>query len=153
MSAKPKATKPTPSRTPEPPANEEEDDGIRIAYVDDDMELTRLVSTALEEEGWDVVVANDGEAGLEMILVEQPDLIILDVMMPGLTGWEICKYVRSKPDWSNTPILMLTGIGERMNALTAPLYGADAYLDKPFDIDDVVETVRQLLAQAQANQN
>ena len=48
---------------------------------------------------------------------------------------------------------MLTGIGERMNALTAPLYGADAYLDKPFDIDDVVETVRQLLAQAQANQN
>jgi len=122
---------------------------IRIAYIDDDLELTRLVSAALEEEGWEVLVANDGEAGLEMILVEQPDLIILDVMMPGLTGWEICKYVRSKPDWAQTPILMLTGIGERMNAMTAPLYGADAHLDKPFDLDDVVETVRQLIAQAQ----
>lgn len=122
---------------------------IRIAYVDDDVELTRLVSVALEDEGWEVLVENDGEAGLEMILAGQPDLIILDVMMPGLTGWEICKYVRSKPDWNNTPILMLTGIGERMNAMTAPLYGADAFLDKPFDIDDVVETVRQLVAQAQ----
>jgi len=122
---------------------------IRIAYVDDDLELTRLVSGALEDEGWEVIVENDGESGLEMILVEQPDLIILDVMMPGLTGWEICKYVRSKPDWNGTPILMLTGIGERMNALTAPLYGADAYLDKPFDIDEVVETVRQLVAQSQ----
>lgn len=127
-----------------------EHEPIRIAYVDDDLELTRLVSGALEEEGWEVVVGNDGESGLELILVEQPDLIILDVMMPGLTGWEICKYLRSKPDWNTTPILMLTGIGERMNALTAPLYGADAYLDKPFDIDDVVETVRQLLAQARA---
>ncbi len=125
------------------------EDAPRIAYVDDDVELTRLVSGALSEEGWEVLVENDGESGLEMILVEQPDLIILDVMMPGLTGWEICKYIRSKPDWAQTPILMMTGIGERINAMTAPLYGADAFIDKPFDIDDVVETVRQLLAQAE----
>lgn len=121
---------------------------LRIAYVDDDLELTRMVGGALSDEGWEVLIENDGESGLEMILVEQPDLVILDVMMPGLTGWEICKYLRSKPDWSNTPILMLTGIGERMNAMTAPLYGADAHLDKPFDLDDLVETVRQLAAQA-----
>lgn len=132
------------------PRSEDTDALIRIAYIDDDLELTRLVSAALEDEGWEILIENDGEAGLEMILVEQPDLVILDVMMPGLTGWEICKYLRSKPDWNNTPILMLTGIGERMNAMTAPLYGADAHLDKPFDIDDVVETVRQLLAQAQS---
>ena len=147
MPAKPKA----PPVAKAGPSAASDADSIRIAYVDDDIELTRLVSGALEEEGWEVIVENDGEAGLEMILVEQPDLIILDVMMPGLTGWEICKYVRSKPDWNSTPILMLTGIGERMNALTAPLYGADAYLDKPFDIDDVVETVRQLVAQAQVS--
>jgi len=127
-----------------------EDEPVRIAYVDDDLELTRMVGDALSEEGWEVLVANDGESGLELILSEQPDLIILDVMMPGLTGWEICKYIRSKPDWATTPILMLTGIGERMNALTAPLYGADAHLDKPFDIDELVETVRQLVAQALA---
>lgn len=128
----------------------EESDAVRIAYVDDDIELTRMVGEALGDEGWEVLVANDGESGLELILSEQPDLIILDVMMPGLTGWEICKYIRSKPDWNETPILMLTGIGERMNAMTAPLYGADAHLDKPFDIDELVETVRQLAAQALA---
>jgi DNA-binding response OmpR family regulator len=127
-----------------------DDDPLRIAYVDDDLELTRMVGDALADEGWEVLVAHDGESGLELILSEQPDLIILDVMMPGLTGWEICKYIRSKPDWANTPILMLTGIGERMNAMTAPLYGADAHLDKPFDIDDLIETVRQLGAQALA---
>ncbi len=145
MAAKPKA----PVQPKSKGTKSEEAEPIRIAYVDDDIELTRLVSGALEEEGWEVLVENDGESGLEMILVEQPDLIILDVMMPGLTGWEICKYVRSKPDWNGTPILMLTGIGERMNAMTAPLYGADAFLDKPFDLDDVVETVRQLIAQSQ----
>lgn len=117
-----------------------------IVYVDDDLELTRLVSTALEDEGFQVFTANDGENGLETILVEQPDMVILDVMMPGLTGWEISKYMRSKEMFSNTPILMLTGIGERMNALTAPLYGATSHLDKPFDIEDLLETVKQLLA-------
>lgn len=117
----------------------------RIVYVDDDLELVRLVETALSDEGWDVMTANDGESGLEMILVEQPDLVILDVMMPGLTGWEISKYLRTKKAFSDLPILMLTGIGERMNALTAPLYGATAHLDKPFDLDDLLEVVRQLL--------
>jgi DNA-binding response OmpR family regulator len=117
-----------------------------IVYVDDDLELIRLVSTALEDEGYEVFTATDGESGLETILVEQPSMVILDVMMPGLTGWEISKYMRTKEMFANTPILMLTGIGERMNALTAPLYGATAHLDKPFDIEDLLETVRQLIA-------
>lgn len=116
-----------------------------IVYVDDDLELVRLVEGTLLDEGWDVITAHDGENGLETILVEQPDLVILDVMMPGLTGWEISKYLRSKKDFSDMPILMLTGIGERMNALTAPLYGATAHLDKPFDVEDLLEIVRQLL--------
>lgn len=132
---------PARSSEPAPPRDKK-----LIVYVDDDLELARMVETALlEGNAWDVMTANDGEAGLEMILVEQPDLIILDVMMPGLTGWEISKYIRTKPDWNDTPILMLTGIGERMNALTAPLYGATAHLDKPFDVEELLETVRQLL--------
>ncbi len=147
-SSKPSKLKATaPKKAPKGDLGEEP---VRIAYVDDDLELTRMVSDALADEGWEILVANDGESGLELILSEQPDIILLDVMMPGLTGWEICKYIRSKPDWAGTPILMLTGIGERMNALTAPLYGADAHLDKPFDIDELVETVRQLVAQSLA---
>jgi DNA-binding response OmpR family regulator len=117
----------------------------RIVYVDDDLELTRLVKDALVEEGYEVMVANDGEEGLETILVEQPDLIVLDVMMPGLTGWEIAKHLRTKEAFAGTPIAMLTGIGERMNAMTAPLYGANAHIDKPFDIEDLLDTVAALL--------
>ena len=136
-----KTVRPVRSVTPAP----DNTGAKRIVYVDDDLELVRLVEGALADEGWDVITANDGETGLETILVEQPDLVILDVMMPGLTGWEISKYLRTKRDFADLPILILTGIGERMNALTAPLYGATAHLDKPFDLDDLLEVVRQLL--------
>ncbi len=117
----------------------------RIVYVDDDLELTRLVQGWLQDEGYEVFVANDGEEGLGTILVEQPDLIILDVMMPGLTGWEIVKHLRTKPDWQAVPVLMLTGIGETLNAMTSPLYGANDHLDKPFDLDELTYKVEALL--------
>jgi len=116
-----------------------------VVYVDDDLELVRLVTDLLEEEGCRVMTATDGEAGLELILVEQPDVVILDVMMPGLTGWEIVRYLRTKPAFEKLPVLMLTGIGERMNAMTAPLYGATDHLDKPFDPDELVARVQLLL--------
>lgn len=119
-----------------------------IVYVDDDLELVRLVADLLEDEGCRVVTATDGEAGLEAILTERPDLAILDVMMPGLTGWEIVKYLRTRAGFESLPVLMLTGIGERMNAMTAPLYGATDHLDKPFDPDELVARVQLLLEQS-----
>lgn len=120
----------------------------KIVYADDDLELTRLVAGTLRDEGYEVVVANDGEEGLESILVEEPDLVILDVMMPGLTGWEVAKYLRSKREFDATPIMMLTGIGERMNEMTAPLYGANAHLDKPFDMEELLAMVEGLIAES-----
>ena len=68
-------------------------------------------------------------------------------MMPGLTGWEVCKYVKSKEGYKETLILMLTAVGETVNQMTAPLYGADAHLDKPFDMDEIVRVVQGLLSQ------
>lgn len=132
--------------TEETKKGQAKEEALRICYLDDDLELTRMVSQVLEAEGYEVLIGSDGESGLELILSEQPDLIILDVMMPGLTGWEIAKYIRSKPDWNDTPIIMLTGIGEAMNAMTAPLYGADAHIDKPFELDQLTETVRKALS-------
>lgn len=125
----------------------------RIVYVDDDLELTRLVANTLKDEGYEVIIANDGEEGLETILVEEPDLVILDVMMPGLTGWEVAKYLRSKREFDATPIMMLTGIGERMNEMTAPLYGANDHLDKPFEMEDLLEMVEDLLAEASEDED
>ncbi len=118
----------------------------RIAYVDDDLELRAVVAQFLEEEGYEVLLAADGEEGLALIITEQPDLVILDVMMPKQNGWEVTKSLRANPQWQSLPILMLTGIGATLNEMTAPLYGATDHLDKPFEFDDLLDKVEALLS-------
>ena len=118
-----------------------------ILLADDDVDIRTLVRLAIENIDCDIIEASDGEIALEQILVEAPDLVVLDVMMPGLTGWEVCKYVKSKEGYKDTLILMLTAVGETVNQMTAPLYGADAYLDKPFDMDEIVKVIQGLLGQ------
>jgi DNA-binding response OmpR family regulator len=122
-----------------------------ILLADDDIEIRTLVRHALEDLSCDLIEAEDGEAALEQILVEAPDLVVLDVMMPGLTGWEICKYIRQRENYDHTLILMLTAVGEEVNSLTAPLYGADHHLDKPFDLDEMQMIVKKLLAQGKSH--
>ena len=117
-----------------------------ILLADDDVDIRTLVRLAIEGIDCDIIEASDGEIALEQILVEAPDLVVLDVMMPGLTGWEVCKYVKSKEGYKETLILMLTAVGETVNQMTAPLYGADAHLDKPFDMDEIVQVVQSLLS-------
>ena len=116
-----------------------------VVMADDDIEIRRILSRTVGTLDCDVIQAEDGEQGLELIIQHEPDLVILDVMMPTFSGWELCKYIRSKPNLEKTPIVMLTAIGKTVNEMTSPLYGADAYLDKPFDIDEVVEVVSRLL--------
>lgn len=116
-----------------------------VLIADDDMEIRALVRRALSDLDCELIEAHDGEDALEKIIVEAPDLVVLDVMMPTLTGWEICKYIRSKPHLADTRVLMLTAVGKTVNELTSPLYGADAYLDKPFDLKELAAEVQRLL--------
>ena len=125
-------------------ANREEQPLILIA--DDDPDLRRLLQLQLETMNCRLIEANDGAKTLELILTEQPDLVILDVMMPELTGWEILKYVRNKPELSHIGVLMLTGIGETLNELSSPMYGADDYIDKPFKASELVFKIRRVLS-------
>jgi DNA-binding response OmpR family regulator len=118
----------------------------RIAYVDDDLELRTVVAQFLEEEGYEVLLAADGEEGLALIITERPDMVILDVMMPKQNGWEVTKSLRANPEWKDIPILMLTGIGATLNEMTAPLYGATDHLDKPFDFEELLDKVEALLS-------
>lgn len=118
---------------------------LRILLADDDPDIRAILRAHLETYALTLFEARNGEEALEAILVEKPNLVVLDVMMPELNGWEICKYVRSKEDLADVRILMLTAIGQRVNELTSPLYGADAYLDKPFDLDEIDATVRRLV--------
>ena len=116
-----------------------------IMLADDDIEIRRILMRALGGLDAELIEASDGEQALEAIIQHQPDLVILDVMMPTLSGWELCKYIRSKPDLEHIKVLMLTAIGRTVNEMTSPLYGADAHMDKPFDIQEVLETVKTLL--------
>ena len=116
-----------------------------ILIADDDPDLRRMVRLQLEELPVDILEANDGANTLELILTEAPDLIVLDVMMPELTGWEILRYLRGKPELSETGVLMLTGIGETLNELSSPMYGADDYIDKPFKARELLKKIRKIL--------
>lgn len=124
-----------------------------VLLADDDVTIRSLVRLSLEPIDCDIIEAEDGEEALEAILVEAPDLVVLDVMMPGLTGWEVTKYVRQREGYDDTLILMLTAVGEGVNAMTAPLYGADRYLDKPFDTEELAQTVSELLKQGRSQES
>ena len=119
----------------------------KILIADDDPEMRGLLRAHLETLDCALLEAADGEKALETIILEHPDLVVLDVMMPELNGWEICKYIKSKPDYKDIGVVMLTGIGETVNELTSPLYGADAYIDKPFDIDELDFKIRKVLSE------
>lgn len=120
--------------------------GIKILVADDDLEILGLVSRHLQRSDATVLQASDGDEALKIARKEAPDIIVLDVMMPGMSGWEVCRAVRDDDDLKGTGVLMLTGIGERLNEMTSPLYGADEFLDKPFELkelDHKIDEVRK----------
>ena len=118
---------------------------VHLLVVDDEPEVLNLLVPFLRRRGYTVSEAEDGDQALEKILTDRPNIVLLDVMMPGLNGWEISQYVRDRVELDPVRIIMATGIGQEMNAATAPLYGADAYIDKPFRLDDVDRTVQDVI--------
>jgi len=116
-----------------------------ILIADDDPEILTLLGIRLSKKGFQVIDAQDGNAALEKAKKERPDLVLLDVMMPGKNGWEVAKALREDPTLAEVGIVMLTAIGERVNEMTSPLYGADDFVDKPFDFVDLEEKIRAVL--------
>lgn len=117
-----------------------------ILLADDDSELRAMLRAHFSRMDCDLLESIDGADTLEQIITHRPNLVILDVMMPELTGWEISKYVKEREIYSETGIVMLTGIGPTNNELTSPLFGADDYIDKPFEFGELQQKVRQVLA-------
>ncbi|MGE0786460.1 MAG: two-component system response regulator [Sandaracinaceae bacterium] len=113
-----------------------------VLVADDDVEILGLVTRHLRTyDGVRILEASDGEEALKIARRERPNLVILDVMMPGMTGWEVCRAIREDETLGATRVVMLTGIGERLNEMTSPLYGADEYLDKPFEFGDLDDRI------------
>jgi len=116
-----------------------------ILVADDDIEILSLVTRNLRRMDATILEANDGEEALKIARREKPDLVVLDVMMPGMSGWEVCRAIREDAGLAGTSVIMLTGIGERLNEMTSPLYGADDHLDKPFDFEELERRVEAQL--------
>ena len=121
-----------------------------VAVVADDepamLEVLTQHLKAMHSPRFEVHPAEDGEQAWEAIRKGLPDLVVLDVMMPGMSGWEVCRKIRESPALAHTSVVILTGIGERTNEMTSPLFGADSHIDKPFEFDDLDERIAEALA-------
>jgi DNA-binding response OmpR family regulator len=117
----------------------------RVLIVDDEPNIVISLEFLLERAGLEVLIARDGEAGLAEIRSAQPDLVILDVMMPKLDGFAVLQAVRADPVVRSTPILMLTARGRDADQKKGLVLGANAYLSKPFSTAELVERVQELL--------
>ncbi len=120
----------------------------RILLVDDNQNMRVVIKRMLEKAGHKIVEANTGEEALRMLEVDKPDLILLDVMMPGDDGWEVCRKIKAKEKLKGIPVAMLTvrATGDDMDMSSES--GADAHITKPFDMEYLQRTVESLLRKA-----
>ena len=117
----------------------------KILVADDEPNIVISLEYLLKREGYAVVVARDGQEALDAIAREQPDLVLLDVMMPKKTGFEVCQEVRANEALQGLKILMLTAKGRDTDVAKGTAMGADAYMTKPFATRDLVQKVAQML--------
>ena len=114
----------------------------KILIVDDDENICELLRLYLEKDGFETIVANDGEQAVEYASKYSPDLILLDIMLPKLDGWQVCREIRKT---SETPIIMLTAKGETFDKILGLELGADDYVSKPFDTKEVIARIKAVL--------
>ena len=117
----------------------------KVLIVEDDAGARRLMEFTLQQEGYEVVVASNGLEGLEQAQIEQPDAIVMDVMMPVMAGYEACLRLKEIPTTSHIPILILTGRDQVADETFSLMAGADDYLPKPASPSEVAERVHRLI--------
>ncbi len=122
----------------------------KIMIVDDDSNICELLRMYLEKEGFSTVIANDGQQAVEIFPKENPNLILLDIMLPGLDGWQVCRKIRAT---SSCPIIMTTAKGETFDKVLGLELGADDYIVKPFDTKEVVARIKAVLRRTSSHIN
>ena len=119
----------------------------KILVVDDEIYIVHILDFSLGMEGYEVITALDGEQALEKVKTEKPDLIVLDIMMPKLDGYEVCKSIKSSADTQHIPVILLSAKGRNVDQKLGFDVGADDYITKPFSPRKLVERINQLLGQ------
>ncbi len=116
-----------------------------VLIVDDEPNIVVPLEFLMERQGYTVAVAHSGEEALESISKSQPDLVLLDIMLPGIDGYEVCEIVRLNSTWNNIRIIFLTAKGREVDIAKGMVLGADAYITKPFSNTTVLRRVSELL--------
>jgi DNA-binding response OmpR family regulator len=119
--------------------------GKKILIADDEPNIVVSLEFLMKQSGYDVRVATNGEDALRAVGEFKPDLILLDVMMPHLSGYDVCQKVRENPAWAGVRIIMLSAKGRDVEVNKGMAVGADAYVTKPFSTKDLMATVREML--------
>jgi len=117
----------------------------RILVVDDEIYIVHILDFSLGMEGYEVLTALDGEQALERLKSDKPDLIVLDIMMPKLDGYEVCRAIKSNPDTRNIPVILLSAKGRNVDQKMGFDVGADDYITKPFSPRKLVERINAIL--------
>jgi len=120
-------------------------DQVRILVVDDDRTLIKIIERRLENCGWEVISAFDGREGLDKALAQSPDLIVLDTLMPVMTGHEMLERLRRNPDTNDIPVIMCTARSDVQDIATASSYNISDYVTKPFDCTELIERIESAL--------
>jgi DNA-binding response OmpR family regulator len=113
-----------------------------ILIIEDDRLAARILELSLKQDGYQVVTALDGQRGLELAQTQQPDLVLLDVMMPGMDGFEVCSQLRANPMTANLPIVIITVRSQAADKQTASKFGVSGYITKPFRRAELVATIK-----------
>jgi DNA-binding response OmpR family regulator len=124
-----------------------------ILIIDDEADLIELVRYNLEKEGYAILGAGDGESGVDLVVREKPDLVIVDLMLPGIDGLEVCRLLRQRPETALIPILMLTAKSSEMDRIIGLELGADDYVTKPFSPRELAARVKALLRRSSGIRN
>ena len=114
----------------------------KILVVDDDINICELLRLYIEKEGYQVIIANDGNEALRLFESEKPDFVMLDIMLPGLDGWQVCREIRNQ---AKCPIIMLTAKGEVFDKVLGLELGADDYVVKPFEAKEIIARIRAVM--------
>ncbi|MBD3182153.1 response regulator [Candidatus Poribacteria bacterium] len=117
----------------------------KIIVIDDEFFISKSLSFIFEKEGYECLVAGNGEEGLELVKQEKPDLIFLDISMPKMDGYQVCREIREDPDIEKTYVIMLTAMGQESDQVASLEAGADEYMLKPFDPRAVKKRVTEIL--------
>ncbi len=119
-----------------------------ILIVDDEPGVVVAIQFLMEQQGYRVLVAERGEDALDLIYKYKPNLVLLDIMLPGISGWEVCEIIRLNPDYRNVKIAFLTARGDEAEMARGLALGADAYITKPFANEQLIAKVNMLLMDA-----